>query len=197
MQKRNKIISKRLLPVTIFVSLVIPAMFATFGYMVNDETKGRPFEANDKEFIALYTILTAICAGLLLLTIVDERKSNYEFASRVAREYLKNEMMEHPEMKAFEKVLRNPRAIRSIATMISNSLRESERKIVISAINEMIKTETKTREEKIAAVKKAQAKIVKVIQEHASTDHNFINEVYVAMARADTMYVVPTQQLVR
>ena len=196
MQKRNKIISKRLLPGTLIVCLAVPAMFASFGYLAHDEIKNSSAK-NNVELIVLSTLMAAACACMLLLPVIEEYKNDYAFASHAAREYLKKEMQEHPELKTFEKVLRNPRAIRSVATMISNSLHKSEQKLVLDAIEEMNMAETHTKEEKIAVIEQAHAKIVKIIQEHASVHPEFADEVLATMAYADTTYVIPTQQHVR
>ena len=196
MQKRNKIISKRLLPATLIAGIAVPAAFAAFGYMAFDETKDKPLREST-EFIVLSAMMASACACLVLFPIIVAYKNDYEFASHAAREYLKQEIKNHPEMKTFEKVLSNPRAIRTVATMIANSLHKSEQKLVTAAIEEIVEAETKTKADKIAAVKQAHAKIVKVIQEHATTHPEFINEVYATMARADMTYVIPVQQLVR
>ena len=196
MQKRNKIISKRLLPATVIAGIAIPFLFAVLFNTTFNETKDAPKE--DKALSFSLSVLFAIFgACFLAIPIADAYSSDYEFASHVAREYLKKEIQEHPELKTFEKVLHNPRALRSVATMISNHLRPSEQKLVMKAIDEMISTKTRTTAEKIAITKQAHAKIVKIIQEHASVYPEFIDEVLVAMAHADTIYVMPAQQRVR
>lgn len=193
MIKTNKIIRKRLLPGTIIVGIAVPAMFGAFGYMFYDETKDAPIK-DDVELALLSAGMAIACSCFLLLPVIETYKDDYAFASHTAREFLKQEMKEHPELKNFEKVLRNPRAIRSVATMISNHLHPSEQKLVMAAIDGMLETETKTTAEKVAAVKTAHAKIVKIVQEHAAVYPEFSNEILAAMAYADTTYVIPVQQ---
>jgi hypothetical protein len=109
-------------------------------------------------------------------------------------------MQEHPEIKEFESVLNNKKALKSVATMISNSLRPSEQERVLYISNELLrKTQNTaiTRQEKVMLTKNAYSEIIKIIKEHAAVHPDFINEIYVAMARAETTFVIPTQQHTR
>ena len=109
-------------------------------------------------------------------------------------------MKEHPKIKEFESVLNNKKALKSVATMISNSLRPSEQERVLAVANELLlktqNTEIKD-QEKIALTKKAYSEIIKIIKEHAAVHPDFINEIYAAMAYAETTFVMPTQQHTR
>ena len=149
--------------------------------------------------------------------VADEPKS-YPIACEVALKYAeKNELFlstenvkeryasygkevdEHPEFKPFEKVLSNPRAMKNIATMISNSLRESEQKRILNLaclMEEALETDI-SKQKAVFVIKQTHESIVEIVKEHAKVHPEFINELLAAVAYADTTYVIPAQQHVR
>ena len=196
MIKTNKIIRKRQLPGFIAIGLgtVLTAGLAVYSI---DEEMGEKYKApQDKVFNAVsLSVVWLLGMSMLLLVIFEVYKENYAFASHTAREFLKQEMKEHPEFKTFEKVLSNPKALRSVATMISNSLHDSEQKQVMNIVDEMAeKLPGASVQDKVNITKHAHADIIKIIQEHVAVHPEFLNEVLAAMAYADTTYVIPVQQ---
>ena len=81
--------------------------------------------------------------------------------------------------------------------MISNSLRPEEQQRILSVVTNIQQYVYRSKEDKVVAMLAAQRQIIKILQEHAATDPQFINEIYAQMARAETNYVLPIQQNVR
>ena len=198
MSKTNKIILKHLLPGAIIVSISASAMLGLFGYAVT--TDKAPYSAQNKSAVPVNVLIVLFGLCFILCILADSYNTDKKFASLVARKFLKQTMQEHPEIKEFESVLYNKKALKSVATMISNSLRPSEQERVLYIANELLrKTQNTdiTRQEKVALTKKAYSEIIKIIKEHAAVHPDFINEIYAAMARAETTFVMPTQQHTR
>ena len=195
---RNKIISKRSLPGVVLIGTCAIISACLFTHTVKEEIMSKYDNWQDKA-LSISTLAFVVVLGTILLScpIVESYKNDYKFASHSAREFLKQAMKDNPEIKDFANIFNNPKALRSVATMISNSLLPSEEKRVLTAIAEMQQYVYRTKAEEVAAAKQAHAKIVKVIQEHAAIHPDFINEVYAAMAYADNTYVVPAQQRTR
>lgn len=190
----NKIIQKHFLPRALISGTIIAAIFTTgtcYGINKIQESK----EVNTQ---SLVVYLIAVI-GLLTLSapIVYDYKNSKRFAANIAYKHIKKNMEEHPELKLFEKVLENPRALNSVATMLSNSLIDSEQKRVLDIVLATVRHDYSSESEEIAALMKAQGKIMQILQEHASIHPEFINDLYYAMAKADATYVIPSQQFTR
>jgi len=130
----------------------------------------------------------------------EKYKEAEKFSVMVARKHLRNAMKEMPDMKMFSTVLDNPKAMKSIANLISNSLRISEQEkindIVSDTLAKLHKYQTCClEEEELDRIyrkffTKAREDIIKVIQGHAAVHPEFIQDIYKAMVYADMTYVV-------
>ncbi len=191
---QNKIIIKRLLPKTILtgvlaLALSIPAVYATVQD-VKDSTYKTPQ-------IAFGSIMLLLALAIIVSPVVKATEQNKKVAANVARKYLRQAIQEHPELKSFEKVLCTPRALDNVATFVFNSLTESEERAVLRAINELTQYYYPTRKKAVMAIQSTRDKVIKIISDHASTHPEFIQEVMIVMARADSTYVMPNIQHTR
>ncbi len=192
--KANKILLKHLLPTFLTAGTVITAMTGVIFYAGAQEIK------DNKEVRAQDVFMTAVVFGglaLLILPLIDSYKSSNKFASKTARKYIKQIMQEHPELKDFDSVLTNQQALKSITTMISNSLRPEEQKRVLNIITRVQQYVYRSTPDAVIAMQAAQKEIIQILQEHAAVHPNFVTEIYAAMAYADTTYVIPARQNVR
>ncbi len=190
----NKVLAKHLLPSFLTGGIVITSIFTTLIVTGVQEMKDKK-EVRLQDIFMSVIILGAI--SFLFCPLIDSYKGSNMFTSNTARKYLKRCIKEHPELKDFESVFKNPQALKSVATMISNSLRPEEQKRILGAIAKIQQYTYRSNEEKVVAMLAAQRQIIQILQEHAATDPQFINEIYAQMAYADTTYVMPAQQNVR
>ncbi len=190
----NKIINKRLLPKTLITGILTLVLLAPATYGAVNEIKQQ--QANTIGLLVGAMAIFIILA-LLYTQRIEAYENHYKAASRIARKYLKQQAQTRPELKQFEAVLNNPRALKAVATMISNSMTESETKQISHIIFELSQYYYKTKKDTFVALKDAEDEIIKIVNEHASVHPEFIQEVMIAMARADSTYVVPTQQHTR
>ena len=197
MIKNNKVTNSVLLPkvlaLTVLVSLISGAsVFVTKGKL-----------SNDTHIIGKNIGLFGLIALLVICVAADlhsDFKKNEKFLSLVARKYLKKELEEHPELKQFEKNLDNPQAIQDVSTLIFNSLRPSERKLVTQIIleaNQNLRDHRKygTEDAESSKIYKvflndARNKIITVLKEHASVHPEFISDIHAIMAKSDMIYMV-------
>ena len=198
MNKTNKIILKHLLPGAIIVTVSASAMLGLFGYAATtDEVH---YSAQNKNAVPVNVLIVLLGLCFILCILADSYNTDTKFASQVARKFLKQTIQEHPEIKELESVLNNQKALKTVTTMISNSLRPSEQERILYIANELLrKTQNTdiTGQEKVMLTKKAYSEIIKIIKEHAAVHPDFINEIYATMARAETTFVMPTQQHTR
>lgn len=198
MIKNNKVINSVLLP-KVLLPIVLIALTTSVGVYV----------AQEKISTAVHTKkpgawLTGIVAALIVCICMDvysDYKKSEKFASLIARKYLKNEIKKQPELKQFQKILNDPKAMQNISSLIFNSLRPSERKCVAQIILDMrqkLKNDRKYNlnyTESLINIKKllnnARDEIVSVLQEHASVHPEFMRDIYSAMVSADnTIYIM-------
>jgi RecG-like helicase len=192
--KTNKILLKHLAPTLVTAGCAITLITGTLVYAgvsgIKDTGKLRA-----QDIFISTTILAAL--AMLVSPVIDSYKSSDKFASKTASKYIKQVMKEHPELKDFDSVLTNPKALKSVTTMISNSLSPKNQKRILQSIQKVQQYAYHSVPKTISAMQEAQKEIVQILQEHAAVHPNFINEIYAAMAYADTTYVMPAKQNIR
>lgn len=192
--KANKILTKHLLPSFLTGGIAITSIFLAVIVTGAQELKNKKEVSSQDIFISV-VIFGAI--SLLFCPLIDSYKSSNKFTSNTTRKYLQQIMKEYPELKDFESVLKNPHALKNVATVISNSLRPEEQQRVLNAISKIQQRVHCPAKEQVVAMLAAQKQIIQILQEHAATDPQFINEIYAQMAYAETTYVIPANQNVR
>jgi len=197
MLQTNKIISKALLPklaITLALSFGVPA---TCVYVAKQKIKNSERIGNRDTW--LMSLTAFLLFGLCFCTY-NKYKEAEKFSTIVARKYLKESAKDMPEMKIFDRVLTNPKALTNVANLVFNSLRPSEQKMVKDIVSKALADVQKyeicyLEDEEISAISrksfaKAREDIIKVIQGHASVHPEFVPNVYKAMAYADMTYIV-------
>lgn len=197
MSKTNKIISKALLPKLVFTLALSIGVPGTCVYVANQKIKNAERIGNRDKLLMGLTAF--ILFGLCFCTY-SKYKEAEKFSTVVARKYLKEVAKDMPEMKIFDRVLTNPKAMQNVANFVFNSLRPSEQKmvkdIVSKATTDVQKYETcYLEDEEISAISrkifsKVREDVIKVIQGHAALHPEFVPSVYKAMAHADMTYIV-------
>ncbi len=197
MIKSNKVINAVLLPKVLSLAVLI-SFVTTAGIYVTQENKPETADISVKNVCLLGLVaLLIICIGA---DVYSDYKKHENFSSLVVRKYLKKELGKHPELKQFEKNLVNPKAMQDVSTLVFNSLRPSERKLVAQIILDVrqdLRNNRKYGAEDIDSLKTskvficaARNKIVEVLKEHTAIHPEFISDIYSVMARADMIYMV-------
>lgn len=206
MLKINKIAIKAILPELVLTFALSAVTLGTGVYTANKtiKTTGQ-ITTHDKWLVTLMTFM--LCC--MCLDTFGQYVKIEKFSTLVARKYLKKCIKSMPDMKNFEAVLDNPKAMKSLTALIFNSLRPSERKMVndiaLKTMADFRKHENPYLEDEEIRVigeklfAKAYVRIMKIIRDHATVHPEFISDIYKAMAYADMTYVVqnPIQQRTR
>ena len=190
MVQANKMILKYFLPAIIAVAITGAGALGLINYKILQDVKTEK-GVNLRTALSPFIVLYALC--LIIIPLAGSYKKTRKFASHAAREYIIAAMKEYPELKQFQKVLSNRRAMNRLATVISNNLRPSEQKTISETVFKMkLQLPLPIREEQ-KLVRETLNKVVKIVEEHELVHPEFISKVYIEMARADATYVFSQQ----
>ncbi len=201
-QEKNQIIRKKwFLPKALTVLLGGPwlACVVYIGITRGPEALENP----SKKAIVSFSITTAMMIGVIAIVIwcaVERYKDDYVFASRLVRNFIKQAMKDHPELKSFEKVLDNPQAMRSIATMVSNAIEPSVQLEIVEILriwDENSQNKYFTHADDLALVKKSCKNLSKIMEKYIKRNPRFVQDIYAAMANANNTYVLSAKEIVR
>ena len=195
MLKINKIAIKAILPELVLTFALSAVTLGAGVYTANKTVKTTgQITTHDKW---LLTLMAFMLFYIYLDTYCRYRKVK-NFSAHVARKYLRKSMKDMPEMKIFGNLLDNPKAMKNIATLIFNSLRPSEQKLVKNIVSDTLAGIKKyekcyLEDEQLEFIckklfVKASGDITKIIQEHASVHPEFIQNIYKSMAHTDMIY---------
>ena len=191
MEKMNNMILKHFLPAIIAIVITTTGASYLIGYKFSKDIKEK--QAIERT-TAWSPVLVLYALSLIIIPLVGSYKKTKKFAAHAAREYIVDTMKDYPDLKKFQQVLCNRKAMNHLATIISNNLRPSEQKIISDAVFNMKMQLPLPKDQEIALVRKTLNEVVKVIGEHASVHPEFIDKVYMEMARADMIYIFSTQK---
>ena len=201
-QKKNQIIRKKwFLPEALTVLLGGPwlACVVYIGITRGPEALENP----SKKAIVSFSITTAMMIGVIAIVIwcaVERYEYDYVFASRLVRNFIKQVMKDHPELKSFEKVLDNPQAMRNIATMVSNAIEPSVQSEIVEILrvwDESSQNKYFTHADDLAMTKKSCKKLSKIMEKYIKRTPRFIQDIYAAMSHAHNTYVLSAKEIVR
>ncbi len=100
-------------------------------------------------------------------------------------------------LREFDAVLANPRALAAAITVICNALTEAEQNEIVKIANEFdLMPVQKSHEYKMTA-KNVRDAIFNIVKQHESIDPGFMATILMALAQANTTYVLPAQQKTR
>lgn len=180
--KKNQIVKKYVLP-RLFVMGSIGALItsAAFGVVALTVKYNNQDQAGKK--IPLTVPFIAFVTSVIILNALSDRKYATEFTSDKFGKYVKDLMSKNTEFQDFNAVLYNPKAMKYIATVISNSLRDSEQKRILDI---MVKSE-----QYINPLKPEDAykQIEQIIREHVQLHPEFLPMLYKEMAYANHTYI--------
>lgn len=187
--QRNKIVSRQAKPKLIVISSAILVMLAGIVFFnKNPELLQKGQKTDPKAVQTLNFALIGFIAYFLICVLIPLYRNGNELAIKFTKKYLQKAIAENPELTRFQPVLENQPAMKKIATMVSNELRDSEQKRIIELINEI---EFDSTEEHIEKVHDA---IAKIIAEHALVHPEFLEHVHGALVNADYMMYVKQKQ---
>ena len=147
-------------------------------------------------------IIIAGVALILLHSLASDITRANKISEHIMRDYLKEIFVKNPDLKIFEGVLYNKKALHSITTYLMNTLTKSETKEVLDILHQMdgnivytkpkvtkgitaqefeIAKQRQFKFDRLNHVKKCHARILQVIREHASIHPEFINEIRYAI----------------
>lgn len=177
--KKNKIISKTLRPYVETISVCTLVALLCFG-MLNKGAISLKKEYNSIQsnvITGANLVLIGFIAYFFLTSVLYLHNSANKFAIETAKKYINQKISEKPEYEQFCNVLKDPDALKRIATLVSNELNDTEQKRITEIVNriELAHQESQSTE--------AMYKIINIIEEHASVHPEFINKVYSALAR--------------
>lgn len=197
MYEINKIAKKSVLPKLLLAMSLSVATIGAGVYVAKQNTETVDSLAKQDKWLIMFMAAILIC---MYIDAYKQYKSTENLLSVVARKYLKMAAKDMPEITDFDKVLAIPTAMKDITTLISNSLRPSEQKLINDIISKALaelrvcQTSDMKNEQLFVASQKifaqARADIVKIIREHASVHPEFINDVYSAIVYADMIYIM-------
>ena len=188
--KNNKIINKYILSkLTKNIKVFLPGLaIVIFAWCAESKMNAEYKNKSDYHF-QISSFATAAFLASVIFWVLSERKSANKFAKTVTKSYLKQAIQEQPELKMFQEIFSNERAIQDIANTLSNSLRPSEKKIVLNIVNEM--PEQPTKSEIVSTI----AKIKPVIKGHLDLHPEL--SLFGEMSAAHNTYVWPMKQYVK
>lgn len=180
---KNKIVCRYIKPrLILVVCYFLLSMCALYGLnnISDKRTEKESTEINNFLSVALVSYIVFICTLFLSYNIYSAHK----FLSDMTYYHIKDLIHEYTELKKFENILSNPRALRYIATVISNNLNLDEQKKIK---NIMVQTTNGVKPTKFEdAYKETQ----RIIGNHIQTDPDFGRHVYNAVLKAYNEYVV-------
>ena len=176
--KRNKIVSKTLRPYIGALSVMTIVGLLAIGVFDKVTPKlQKEFNISDNFVFGVNAVGIGFIAYVFLTAVLCLYNNANKFANETAKKYISKKIYECPEYDQFQNVLKNPEAIKRIAVLISNELRENEQKRIAEIINKM---ELPISDEQIDALGN---QIVQIFEDHASIHPEFMDHVYAALAR--------------
>ena len=190
----NKVVKKIITPYAI---MALSIFAATSGFVATAAAKSIKNEQNPKEKKTLAMSASATIAVFALCLVFQRlsvennvRKYNILFAPKYVNDFINR----NPELKMFAPVLNNPRAMNNIANMTANCLTDKEIERVIEIFHES--QQYKSSVDHAKKIRIAQTKITQLLKEHALAYPEFMDQMRIAIARADYMYIAPTMPTV-
>lgn len=143
--------------------------------------------------------LTSVIMIIWAIWGVAVYNNGKKFSDRITSEYIKQFMTKHPDLKIFEKVLYNEKAMNDVAKFLANSLRESEQKQVLNIAHNLQRKlrvyekydlhDVAIRNITTKQISVAQKQILKIINNHVALHPEFTGNLYSVIAHADMIYV--------
>ena len=196
MIRTNKIINKLFFPRILLTVILSVAMLGLGVNAISNTVRNTNAVTSQDRRLLVFIVLILFVSGF---NTCNEYKKSEKFAALVASKYVKASMKNMPEMKIFQEALQNPKAMKTIANFIFNSLTNSEQRMVKDVVSKTLANinycdTSYLTDEKISVINeklltKAYADILKVIQEHASVHPEFLPEIYKLMAYTDMTYI--------
>ena len=178
---KNNIISNYMKPkllVTCCYFLLAIGALCGFKTLSNKYVNKENTEINNFLSVAMISYIVFICSVFLFCNV----QSAHKFLSGMTSNHIQNLIHSYPQLKRFENILSNPRALRYVATVISNNLNPDEQKQII---NIMTQTENFGNSKSTA---KAYQEVEEIIRNHINTDSNFGRCVYNAIQEMNNNY---------
>jgi len=187
--KHNKIISKTLRPYIAGLSTVTIAMLICVSAISSGASFiEKKYNISKNVIFGTTTFASGLIAYFFLAAIFFMHKSANGFANEVVKKYINKKISENPDYQQFSAILNNPNALKRLGALISNQLWPSDQKRIIDMVNNI---ELKSTMEDIDLVHKD---IVKVIEDYASVNPEFIKDIYSALLRENhDMYIKQKQ----
>ena len=187
--QRNKIVAKQVKPKVIVISSAVLIMLAGIAFFNKNPKVLKEKHKTEKNPVMIFNIVSvSFIAYILICSLIPLYKKGNAFATESAQKYLGILMEQHPEFNQYKSVLKNQQAMKQIATMISNELRNSEQKRILELVNKINLDSTEEQIEKI------HKEIAKVSEEHSTIHPEFLEHVYGALVNADYMMYVKQKQ---
>lgn len=187
---KNKIMQTFLTPYYVTTLSILGIMITSGALLAERDYKRLPAQEY-KQNVTWQILVIAVFAMFLALERFRIGAAMNRFAKTLTRSYLQDVLKNNSDLEMFSALLDNPKAIVNIATVITNSLSPEERKRIEKILAEV--KSYKTKQEHVGQIKKAFDQVLGVIKEHAAMHPEFINQLRIAMARADSVYAMPTQ----
>lgn len=188
--KRNKIVSKTLRPYV--GALSIAAAVGITGIAIFDKAAPKlqkKYNISDNFVFCVNAVGIGFIAYVFLIAILCLYNNANKFANEAAKKYISKKIAECPDYDQFQNVLKKPAAIKRIAVLISNELRETEQKSVAKIMN---KLDIPASDDQIEAL---YSEILQVFEDHATMNPEFMDHIYGALARESyDIYVTQKQK---
>ena len=149
-------------------------------------------------FVVLSEILMLYLLWFYIGFVVSAqcRKNNKLIREHMTRKYLREIKKEYPELKKFDKVLSNQKAMEDIAAVVCNGL-DNE---TFHSINYIIRDEiwgSGNSANRDVVKKQSFEKVLKLIKNYAAEHPEFVMDVKTVMSQANTTYVLQFNQNTR
>ena len=187
---KNKIMQTFLTPYYVTTLSILGIMITSGALLAERDSKRLPVQEY-KQNVTWQIVVIAVFAMFLMFERFRIGASMNRFAKTLTRSYLKDVLKDNSDFEMFSTLLNDPRAMVNVATVIANSLSPEERKRIEKILAEV--KSYKTKQEHVGQIKKAFDQVLGVIKEHAALHPEFVSQLYIAMARADSVYAMPTQ----
>lgn len=192
----NKILNTFVLQKTMPALIAVVFLFgAPLSYEAAHDIKSEKVSPSNIALLAIASV-TMIIWAIWGVAVYNNSK---KFSDRIISKYIKQFMTKHPDLKIFDKVLYNKKAMNDVAKFLVNSMRESEQKQVLNIVHNLQRKlrvyekydlhDAAIHSITTKRISIAQKQILKIINNHVALHPEFAGNLYSVIAHADMIYV--------
>ena len=147
----------------------------------------------DNTMDALAVMFIIICLFMAYYSASIIPNSANKKVNNIALKYLKEKIRQNPDLKSYEYLLNNQKAMQIIVNALSEEFGEAEIKRIVEIAKNTDKNNSKSDFEEKEIFAKIEQEILNLVKEHELKDPEFINKILLQLSRASYAYPVTFQ----